>query len=92
MNRANFAASSGAILDSCQAHGTWFDQEELNHVVAFIRAGGLEKARAREAEKLRLLKQSAAAGTGSQDSGSGTSFFGPELLLDLLLNFPDIFS
>jgi Zn-finger nucleic acid-binding protein len=92
MNRANFAASSGAILDSCHVHGTWFDQDELRHVVAFIRSGGLEKARVREAERLRMLKQSTAGCVGHHETESTTALFGPELLLDLLWNFPDIFS
>lgn len=47
MNRVNFARFSGVILDICKEHGTWFDRDELRRVVNFIRAGGLDKARAR---------------------------------------------
>lgn len=48
MNRSNFARSSGVIIDLCKQHGVWFDAEELPKIIAFIRQGGLEKARARE--------------------------------------------
>src|SRR5579864_55345 len=67
MNRANFARASGIIVDVCKPHGTWFDKDELRHAVEFIRAAGMEKARAHELadieEQRRLLaaQQSAAS-------------------------------
>lgn len=48
MNRVNFANFSGVIVDVCRQHGTWFDRDELRRIVEFIRAGGMEQARARE--------------------------------------------
>lgn len=61
MNRVNFAHCSGVVIDICKGHGTWFDRDELSEIVDFIRAGGLEAARAREKQKLederRLLRQ-----------------------------------
>ena len=48
MNRVNFANFSNVIVDVCREHGTWFDRDELRRIVEFIRAGGLDKARARE--------------------------------------------
>jgi Zn-finger nucleic acid-binding protein len=61
MNRVNFAHCSGVVVDICKGHGTWFDRDELAEIVGFIRAGGLEAARAREkrqiAEERRLLRQ-----------------------------------
>jgi Zn-finger nucleic acid-binding protein len=48
MNRVNFAHCSQVIVDVCKQHGTWFDRDEMRRTVEFIRAGGLEKARARE--------------------------------------------
>ena len=48
MNRSNFARSSGVIIDLCKHHGVWFDAEELPKIIAFIRKGGMEKARERE--------------------------------------------
>ena len=52
MNRVNFARCSGVIVDVCKQHGTWFDRDELAQIVAFIRGGGLEVARAREKASL----------------------------------------
>ena len=48
MNRVNFSERSGIIIDICRGHGTWFDRDELRCIVEFIRAGGLEAARARD--------------------------------------------
>jgi Zn-finger nucleic acid-binding protein len=53
MNRRNFAACSGVIIDECRAHGVWFDAGELAAILQFVRDGGLDKARAREKRKLR---------------------------------------
>lgn len=52
MNRVNFAHCSNVIVDVCSQHGTWFDRDELRKIVEFIRAGGLEQARAREVAEL----------------------------------------
>src|SRR5208282_4603355 len=60
MNRVNFANFSNVIVDVCREHGTWFDRDELRHIVEFIRAGGLDKARERSKldfeEEQRLAK------------------------------------
>jgi Zn-finger nucleic acid-binding protein len=65
MNRINFARCSGVIVDVCKGHGTWFDRDELSHIIEFIRGGGLEASREREKaeikeERRRLLEQQAA--------------------------------
>lgn len=52
MNRLNFGGISGVIVDVCKGHGTWFDPGELQHVVEFIRSGGMDESRHREQEKL----------------------------------------
>ncbi|MEQ1858735.1 MAG: zf-TFIIB domain-containing protein [Chthoniobacteraceae bacterium] len=57
MNRVNFSGQSGVIVDVCKAHGIWFDREELRRIVEFIRAGGLDKARVREREKLEAARR-----------------------------------
>jgi Zn-finger nucleic acid-binding protein len=51
MNRKNFAGISGVIVDVCKRHGTWFDLGELPRVLAFVAAGGLDRARQRTAEE-----------------------------------------
>ena len=53
MNRVNFGRVSGTVVDVCKGHGTLLDSGELNQIVAFIRAGGLERARQRQIEDLK---------------------------------------
>jgi Zn-finger nucleic acid-binding protein len=57
MNRVNFAGRSGVIIDACRGHGTWFDRNELQNIVNFIRSGGLEIARERQQEQLEATKR-----------------------------------
>jgi Zn-finger nucleic acid-binding protein len=61
MNRINFARCSGVIVDICKGHGSWFDRDELTRIVEFIRAGGLDAARAKDKaaieEERRQLRQ-----------------------------------
>jgi Zn-finger nucleic acid-binding protein len=53
MNHKNFSHCSGVVLDWCREHGNWFDRNELQQIVAFIRNGGLRKAREREQSQLQ---------------------------------------
>ncbi|HUL51119.1 MAG TPA: zf-TFIIB domain-containing protein, partial [Candidatus Nitrosotalea sp.] len=53
MNRVNFAQHSGVVVDVCRDHGTWFDMNELQQIVLFIRSGGLDAARARDLAELK---------------------------------------
>lgn len=48
MNRKNFARCSGVVVDWCRGHGYWFDRHELEAVIKFVEAGGMQKARERE--------------------------------------------
>jgi len=65
-DRVNFANCSHVVVDVCKQHGTWFDRDELRRIVEFIRAGGLESARAREmAELEERRRQLSAAQTSS---------------------------
>lgn len=57
MNRVAFAHCSGVVVDVCKAHGTWFDKDELRRIVEFIRAGGLEAARAEEITELERKRK-----------------------------------
>jgi len=43
MVRKNFGRTSGVIVDWCGRHGTWLDADELEHVAAFVLAGGLDE-------------------------------------------------
>jgi Zn-finger nucleic acid-binding protein len=53
MNRVQFAQCSHVIVDVCSSHGTWFDKDELQRGVRFIRAGGLQKAHDHQLEELK---------------------------------------
>ncbi len=53
MNRTNFARISGAIIDTCRGHGTWFDPGEMEKVMDFVARGGLQKAKAADIERLK---------------------------------------
>jgi Zn-finger nucleic acid-binding protein len=57
MHRINFARFSNVIVDVCKGHGTWFDRDELRRIVEFIRAGGLDSARAREIDELEQRRR-----------------------------------
>lgn len=74
MNRVNFAHCSHVIVDVCNRHGTWFDRDELRRIVEFIRAGGMEQARAREISELQeersQLQSARSAGAGDIDFDS----------------------
>jgi Zn-finger nucleic acid-binding protein len=74
MNRINFGKLSGTVVDVCKGHGTFLDARELHQVVAFIRDGGLERARRRQLEdlkeeegRLRALQQKALDDAGTSD-------------------------
>ena len=53
MTRKNYASTSGVIIDLCKDHGVWLDHRELERIVAFVRGGGLARAREREIERLK---------------------------------------
>lgn len=59
MNRVNFAGRSGVIIDTCRGHGTWFDRNELQHIVEFIRGGGLEMTRTLKQEQVEAARRQA---------------------------------
>jgi Zn-finger nucleic acid-binding protein len=61
MNRKNFGRLSGVIVDVCRTDGIWFDAGELARVMAFVAAGGLTRAREREADEIAQSKRDAAA-------------------------------
>jgi len=83
MNRKNFAACSGVVLDICKAHGIWFDRLELQKIITFIWDGGLHKARKRElanlkAEQDRLRAMQYGPSLGEITAQEGVAFPGLE--------------
>jgi Zn-finger nucleic acid-binding protein len=53
MNRRLFATGTGIIIDTCRAHGTFFDVGELPLIIDFVMNGGLDKAEKKDIERLR---------------------------------------
>jgi Zn-finger nucleic acid-binding protein len=53
MQRRNYASASGVIIDVCRRHGVWLDHRELERILAFVREGGLDRARERQIERLK---------------------------------------
>ena len=48
MHRKNFGKRSGVIVDVCKVHGIWFDAEELDRILTWIREGGEAHSRKRD--------------------------------------------
>ena len=66
MGRRNYGRESGVAVDACPEHGTWFDADELQHVVRFmqLRAASLPDLADPEqwrAARARLNEETAAA-------------------------------
>lgn len=64
MNRVNFGAKSGVIVDRCKTHGLWLDSGELRHLFEWVKLGGRlleeerqEQRRIDEEKKLNELKK-----------------------------------
>jgi len=77
MNRVNFAHCSHVVVDVCSQHGTWFDRDELRRIVEFIRAGGLESARAREIQELEQKRRELASAQVSRSASADATIFSP---------------
>jgi len=62
MNRVNYARQSAVIIDLCKDHGVWFDADELERLVQWVRRGGLALAdEALHVEEKERKKKEAAA-------------------------------
>ena len=73
MNRRNFAGRSGVILDWCKGHGYWFDADELERVMAFVDAGGLERARQRDLDDAERRGRAIAAREFARNMHAGAA-------------------
>jgi len=59
MNRRNFGARSGVIVDECREHGIWLDAGELRQLMHWAKAGGqmVEEKRIKEEQKQAQRKR-----------------------------------
>ena len=90
MNRKNFALRSGIIADVCAEHGTWFDANELHHIVQFIREGGLTTAREFEKQEIEKVRRMATLRQPTQTVHSGSGPAAPEWGGSLIATLFDI--
>lgn len=76
MNRRNFAQYAGVIIDVCQDHGVWLDNQELNRIIQFIEGGGLEQARQlqRESEEVQAMREKRARQHRAKRVARGTPY------------------
>jgi len=56
MNRLNFGAQSGVIIDKCRDHGIWLDGGELRQLMEWSKAGG-QLHHQQNQEELKRLKE-----------------------------------
>jgi Zn-finger nucleic acid-binding protein len=70
MHRRNYGRKSGVVVDTCHQHGLWFDSEELDAILEWVRQGGLERARkwAREMQSEEDRSRRSSAGERSADT------------------------
>ncbi len=91
MNRVNFGAKSGVIVDRCKDHGVWLDGGELRHLMEWMKLGGklLDQERQEQARKdeLKLEKEKRESLAGYRTEPSTFSSFGDPLLR----SDPDLF-
>ncbi|MFQ5461327.1 MAG: zf-TFIIB domain-containing protein [Phycisphaerae bacterium] len=98
MNRRNYGAASGVVIDACRRHGLWLDGGELGHILKWARAGGriydAEKKAQRLASEARDNRVAQRTSEVLRDgfsgySGAGIRTEGP--LLDLIMSCLSIF-
>ncbi len=59
MNRINFGARSGVIVDQCPAHGMWLESGELRRLLEWKKAGGQILDHRRRAERAEEARKAA---------------------------------
>jgi Zn-finger nucleic acid-binding protein len=83
MNRINFGAQSGVIVDKCKDHGVWLDGGELRQLMEWMKSGGrildqqkqLETERIKRLEAERKLQENTTRNTGTFSFDSRTYQF-----------------
>jgi len=87
MNRRQFMAGSGVIIDECRGHGVWLDSEERERILEFVRSGAAARRQQQMAVDEKSARQASARDTGSPAVGglryhltSGPFFGGDDIL------------
>ena len=57
MHRRNYGKRSGVLIDLCGEHGVWFDMEELDRIIHWVKAGGLGDAQKWEQQRKSAQQQ-----------------------------------
>lgn len=57
MNRHNYARCCGVVVDSCKQHGVWFDANELEQILDWVRSGGMAKVKQQETDEAARAEQ-----------------------------------
>jgi Zn-finger nucleic acid-binding protein len=92
MNRVNFGAQSGVIVDRCKPHGVWLDGGELRQLFEWMKLGGklLEQERQEQAKKDAAKREAEQrqklSGYGGGESTSFETYGGA-----LRVSDPDLF-
>ncbi|HEY5999129.1 MAG TPA: zf-TFIIB domain-containing protein [bacterium] len=81
MNRVNFGARSGVIVDQCPKHGMWLESGELRRLLEWRKAGGQILDQQRKTERLaeelelerRRSRDAALVRAGAAAGGDGGS-------------------
>ncbi len=76
MNRVNYGAMSGVVVDQCKEHGIWLDNGELVHLMEWKKAGGQllaekQKAAAQQEQRECHHPLPTCPGTGYPEPSSG---------------------
>jgi Zn-finger nucleic acid-binding protein len=71
MNRVNFGAKSGVIVNRCRDHGVWLDGGELRHLFEWMKAGGkiLDQERQEQLKKIEAEQQQYSQRTNASSGG-----------------------
>lgn len=84
MNRVNFGARSGVVVDECGEHGVWLDGGELRQLLEWTKAGGMllhqqvakerlaeQKERQERRQRIHLQRMARMRAESSGDVSSG---------------------
>lgn len=79
MNRINFGAQSGVVVDKCKQDGVWLDGGELKRLMEWIKAGGqlMHHKNKMEQERLEILREKRKLKERASLAGGGGSVLGP---------------